>query len=144
MGLEFVVERVCDGGKKMSKHMRFAKRVRGSITIEQINDPTRRRTVLVATFHPVPRSLGIPPLHDVTLIHGTGECWTLTGHERVHSGPLHDEMSFTQTWRLEMAAVQDIIDMGNKWNAAAGEAHELREQLARLTRSADGRADSSR
>jgi hypothetical protein len=63
-------------------------------------------------------------------------------HERVLAGALHDEMSFTQIWRLEMAVVQDIIDMGIKWSAAAGEVHELRERLARLTGGADRKADS--
>jgi hypothetical protein len=135
--MEFEVMRVCEGGRKLEKHVRVAGRSRGRISIGQEDDGIRHRAILVARFHPSQGHRPIPALYDVTLIGSTGDTWTLAGFERIEAGPTRFECSVAQTWLLELATVQELIDMGVKWNAAAGEAHELREEIRRL-RSSSG------
>jgi hypothetical protein len=130
--LEYEVMRVCDAGRKVEKHLRIAGRTRGTISVKQENDPVRNRAILVARLSPARDHRPIPPLYDVTLVSATSETLTLAGYERVEVGPLRFECAVGQSWLLELAVVQDLIDMGNRWNAASGEAHDLREQLARL------------
>jgi hypothetical protein len=68
------------------------------------------------------------------LIASTGERWILTGHERIQSGPLGHEYAVAQTWILEPAAVQDLIDVEFKWSQAVGKVSELETQLEHLSR----------
>jgi hypothetical protein len=62
----------------------------------------------------------------------SSDCWVFTGHERIEAGPMREECLVGQPWLVEPAAIQDLIDVSNKWNRAAGEAHELREEIKRL------------
>jgi hypothetical protein len=41
-----------------------------------------------------------PPLHDVQLVDFKPDRFTLTGYERVPSGPLGDLVSYQQSWFL--------------------------------------------
>ena len=122
----------------MARHVRVAATVRGRLTVAQEVDSLRHRTVLVA------RLVGsgsvkppIHPLYDVTLVASTGECWTLAGFERVEAGPLRHVHFVGQSWIVEPAASQDLIDAELKWSVASGRAHELEQQLNRLTAAAD-------
>lgn len=128
--------RACDGGRRVEKHVRIASRTRGSISIRQEADSTRRRAILVARVLPTAGGRSIPALYDVVLIGTSGEAWLLSGYERIEAGPLSREHALGQTWIIEPAAVQDLIDADAKWTAAAREANELREQLRTLTASA--------
>ena len=123
---------VCDCGRKVQKHVRVASRTRGTITIKQEDDPTRHRSILVARLSPSQGQRRIRPLYDVQLLGCTGETWTLAGQERIEAGPLQRETTVAQTWMLELAVVDELISVSQRLNAAAGEAHALREQLAAL------------
>jgi hypothetical protein len=127
--MDWVVQRVCEGGRKLSAHMRIAGRVRGRVTVEYKPDPTRNRTILVASLSTTETRDRIPPLYYVTLIRGTGECWTLVGFECITSVPLGHEHSVAQTWLLELAVVNELISAERRVNELSGEVHELREQL---------------
>ena len=129
--------RVCDGGRRLEKHVRVATRTKGNLSIRQENDGIRHRTILVARLHPGSGQREIPALFDVTLLASTGERWILTGHERIQSGPLAHEYAVVQTWVIEPAAVQDLIDVELKWSRACGRVHELERELQRLTPSDD-------
>ena len=124
--------RVCDGGRRQEKHVRIAGRTRGRLSIAQEADAVRRRSILVARVQPAMGCRVIPALYDVVLIASTGERWVLTGHERIQSGPLAHEYAVAQTWILEPAAVQDLIDVEFKWSQAQGKVSELERQLRGL------------
>jgi hypothetical protein len=130
-----VVQRMCEGGRKLQKQMRAASCVRGRVCIEQKQDPSRHRTVLVATLNTEAQRDRIPRLYDVTLIRSTSDCWTLAGYERILSGPLGHEYAVAQTWLIELAAVDALIAAEQRFNQLSAEAHELRERLKSLTAS---------
>lgn len=128
--VEYFVQRVLDGGRVIEKHLRVAGMVRGSLTITQEEDSVRRRTVLVARLAPLGAGRGIPPLFDVVVVASTGETWTLSGFERLEAGPLRQLHFVAQSWIVEPAAVQDLIDAERKWGTAASRVHELEQLLA--------------
>ncbi len=125
--------RVCDAGRRIEKHLRWASRTRGTLSIQQEHDGVRRRAVLVARLHPGTGQRAIPPLFDVALIGAKGTSWTLTGVERIQVAPLGREHAVGQTWLVEAAAVGDLIALEQKWSAACGRVHELEQQLKRLS-----------
>ncbi len=117
----------------MAKHVRVAATVRGRLTVAQELDGLRHRTVLVARL--VCSSSvkpAVQPLYDVTLVASTGECWTLAGFERIEAGPLRHVHFVGQSWIVEPAAIQDLIDAELKWSTASGRAHALEQQLTNL------------
>lgn len=118
----------------MEKHLRLAGMARGRLTITQEEDSVRHRTVLVARLSSPGANRGIPPLYDVALLAGTGETWTLAGFERIEAGPLRQLHFVAQSWIVEAAAVQDLIDAERKWAAAAGRVFELEQRLAAADR----------
>lgn len=125
--------RVCDGGRRVEKHVRIASRSRGSIRIQQEDDSTRHRAVLVARLAPAAGHRAIPALYDVTLIGTSGDRWVFGGFERIEAGPLAREYAVGQTWIIEPVVVQDLIDVEVRWTHALREASELRERLRLLT-----------
>jgi len=131
--MDYDVMRVCDGGRIVEKHVRQAGRTRGSLTIRQEADSVRHRAIIVARLAPAAGRRAIPPLFDATLVGTSGDCWMLRGYERIEAGPLAREVSVGQTWIVEPAAIQDLIDIETKWRSALLEASELREQLRALT-----------
>ena len=131
--MEYEVQRVCDAGRRVEPQLRVAGRTRGAVRIQQEHDGVRHRAVLVARLQPAPGHRAIPPLFDVTLIGSAGARWTITGVERIDAGPLAREHSVGQTWLLEPAVVQDLIDIETKWSQACRRVHELEQQLARLS-----------
>lgn len=58
-----------------------------------------------------------------------GESWTLAGYERIEAGPLRHVHFVGQSWIIEPAAVQDLIQAEHKWGAACSRAYELEQQL---------------
>jgi hypothetical protein len=122
--MEYMVTRVCDAGRKLPQRMRQNGGVRGTVRIQQEQDPVRHRWTLVARlFMRTQRT--IPALYDATLVTMNGAQWVTTGHERIEAGPLRQEHRVMQTWILEKASVQDDIDLEARWAAAALEAHEV-------------------
>jgi hypothetical protein len=130
--MEYEIMRVCDAGRRVEKHLRWAGRSRGTLSIQQEHDGIRRRTVLVARLRPGVGQRVIPPLFDVVLIGSTGVRWTLTGVERIEAAPLGREHAVGQTWIVEPAAVPDLMAVELKWSQACGRVHELEQQLLRL------------
>jgi hypothetical protein len=128
--VDYFVQRVLDGGRVIEKHLRVAGMVRGSLTITQEEDSVRHRALLVARLAPQGAGRSIPPLFDVAVVASTGETWTLAGFERIEAGPLRQLHFVAQSWIVEPAAVQDLIDVERKWGAAAGRVHELEQLLA--------------
>lgn len=108
--VEHLVQRVLDGGRVVEKHLRLAGMVRGSLRITQEDDAVRHRTVLVARLASSGVGKSIPPLYDVVVLASTGETWTLAGFERIEAGPLRQLHFVAQSWIVEPAAVQDLID----------------------------------
>ena len=131
--MDYYVMRVCDGGRRVEKHVRLAGRTRGVLSIRQETDPKRHRATLVARLACANSVRSIPPLYDVALIGTSGDSLMLIGVERISAGPLQREYAVGQTWIVEPAIVQDTIDAETKWQAAAREAAELRERLQCLT-----------
>jgi hypothetical protein len=131
-GMEFEIMRVCDGGRRVEKHVRLAGRTRGSLSIVQEADQTRRRAVLVARLAPAGGQRAVPPLYDVVLVGTSGDRWILSGFERIEAGPLRLEHALGQTWVVEPVAVQDLIEAERRWIDAVRDANELRERLTAL------------
>ena len=125
--------RVCDGGRRVEKHVRIASRTRGSLTVRQEADGLRRRAVLVARLAPAIGHRAVPPLCDVALIGTAGDRWILSGFERIEAGPLAREYAVGQTWVVEPVIVQDLIDAETRWSHAVREVQALREQLQALS-----------
>jgi hypothetical protein len=73
-----------------------------------------------------------PPLYDVSLVASNGESWTLAGYERIEAGALQHVHFVGQSWFIEPAAIQDLIQAERKWGAASGRVHALEEQLIGL------------
>lgn len=116
----------------IEKHLRLAGMVRGRLAITQEEDPIRRRMVLVARLLVPGNTRGIPPLCDVSLVASSGETWTLAGFERIEAGPLRHVHLVAQSWLVEPAVEQDLIDAERKWGEAARRVHELEQLLSSL------------
>ena len=128
--VEYLVQKIFDGGRVMAKHVRAANIARGRLTVAQEQDTQRHRVVLVA------RLLGsgsvatpFPPLYDVSLVASNGGSWTLASYERIEAGPLRHVHFVGQSWIIEPGAIQDLIQAEHKWGAASSRAHELEQQL---------------
>ncbi len=132
-----MVTRVCDAGRKLPQRLRQNGGVRGTMRIQQEQGPVRHRWTLVARLSmDIERS--IPALYDATLVTMNGAQWVITGHGRIEAGPLRQEHRVMQTWILEPASVQDVIDLEARWAAAAAlEAHELRALLTKAGQRSD-------
>jgi hypothetical protein len=127
--MEYFVVRVCDGGRKLPQRLRQNSGVRGTLRIQQEQDPVRHRWTLVARLT-MGTERSIPPLYDVTMVTMNGTQWVISGHERIEAGPFrHEHRGVMQTWILEPASIQDVIDLEARWAAAALEAHKLHALL---------------
>ena len=85
----------------------------------------------------------IPPLYNVTLAGTSSEAWVLRGFERIESGPMRRPCLLGQTWVVEPAAVQELIDAETKWGNEVRLANELREQVRLLTQAEKPSASQS-
>ena len=131
--VEYLVQKIFDVGRVMAKHVRSASIARGRVTVAQEQDTQRHRVVLVARLLCSGSVASpFPPLYDATLVASNGESWTLAGYERIESGPLRHVHFVGQSWVIEPAAIQDLIQAERKWGAASSRAHELEQQLILL------------
>jgi hypothetical protein len=66
------------------------------------------------------------------LMTGTSTRRVLAGFERVAAGPLGREHALGQSWVMELAAVQDLMDAELQWQNAARRVEELELKLLGL------------
>ena len=58
-----------------------------------------------------------------------GESCTLAGYERIEARLLRHVHFVGQSWIIEPAAIQNLIQAKHKWGAACSRAYELEQQL---------------
>lgn len=136
--MEFRVLRLYDGGVRVEKHVREAGQTCGALGIKTENIGASKRPILVARLTVRFGQRSIPALYEVQCIGTSGESIALSGHERIEAGPMRKECLVGQTWLLEPAPVQDLMDAEAKWLRAVREANELRERVAVLTAQLEG------
>ena len=128
--VEYLAQKIFDGGRVMAKHVRAANIVRGRLTVAQEQDTQRHCVVLVARLLCCGSVASpFPPLYDVSLVASNGGSWTLTSYERIEAGPLRHVHFVGQSWIIEPAPIQDLIQAERECGAASSRAHELEQQL---------------
>ena len=84
-------------GAALSKFQRDRGWQSGRLLVEQVHDSELHRWVTVARSRRADVDL-LPPLHDVQLVDFKSDWFTITGYERLRSGPLGDLVSYQQSW----------------------------------------------
>ena len=124
--MDYLVMRVCDGGKPLTRHMRIATEARGSLRIAQERAGRSKRVVLVARLVPMGAHRPIPALFDVSLVKMEGEYWTLSGYELVTAGVVRHDVAVGQAWIVRPAQVDDLIVAERKVNELAERLEAMR------------------
>ena len=106
--MDWIIERMCDGGVKRAKHVRTASLVRGRVSVQLEHDERRHRQSLVARVRGSPADHNIQPLYDVQLLANDGGSWRLVGYEYQAGGHMARDQIVGQTWSLTPAADEDL------------------------------------
>lgn len=121
--MEWIIERMCDGGIKRPKHVRTATLVRGRVSVELERDDRRHRQSLVARVQGSMVGKEIQPLYDVQLLSNDGGSWRLVGYEYQVGGHMARDQIVGQTWSLTPAVDEDL-------NAAERRVEQLLRELS--------------
>ena len=84
-------------GAPLGKFQRDRAWQSGRLHIEQVHDTELHRWVTVAHLRRADADV-FPPLHDVQLVDFKADWFTITGYERLPSGPLGESVSYQQSW----------------------------------------------
>ena len=115
----------------MLSRSQWASTVRGKLVISQEEDTARHRTVLVAKLEisaAEPKKRPVHPLYEPVLISCADEYVTITGMERLQTGPLNREQTFAQTWMLRPAPLEDLELAEREWKRLSQLVCDLQEK----------------
>lgn len=119
--------RLFSGGRAVPPHIRWASKARGSLTLSEERDESRKRIVRVARLTGATEK--VPPLYDAEIVEIGG--WiVIVGIERLNAGPLQDEHQLGQTWWCQLVQAEDLRQAELRVLELAREVEQLRELLA--------------
>jgi hypothetical protein len=130
MAHEYIVTRLFKDGRLIPKHART--HIRGELVLREEHDEEHRRMTRVArlTVAASEAKEAPPPLFDAVWLAAVSDWQSVTGFERLRTGPLQDTQVFAQTWRLVYAPFEDLLRAERQIDALTAEVNELRARLA--------------
>jgi hypothetical protein len=117
--MQFQVYRLRREGRLLPRHSMWTTKVVGHLCVDEIRDKELSRHVRFARLDLTPGVplLGVPTLHNATLVSARPGWWTMTGWERVEEGSDPLPRTFQQSWVL--------IPLDEVFTSAAGKSNPI-------------------